>query len=169
MQMNIDILNDLAWQFEAYRKGGLDALEEIAAIPANQDQLDIESWREIDQGIKENNQTLILEGNEALLQREQQIVLAPGYTILSSMTGITTVMSLLARCPVWDPSTSEPYYGRDLVSVVGLGSNLANFDQRWAWITNPTTGIWDTWVNLSLSDKTNQVSVPLITRAATYY
>jgi hypothetical protein len=174
--MNIAILNDLAWQFEAYRKGGLDALEEIYAVDILHTNLDlnaITAWRNIDQGIQQNNQALILEGNEALLQREQQQVLAFGYTQLSSMTGITTVMSVLAQCPIWDPSTSppQPYSGRGFASLIGIppSHNLAVYNDRWAWITYPTIGIWDTWVNLSLSDKTNQVSVPLITRATTYY
>jgi hypothetical protein len=171
MQMNIDILNDLAWQFEAYRKGGIDALEEIYAVDILHTNLDlnaITAWQNIDEGIQQNNQALILTGNEALLHREQQQVLASGYTTLSSMTGITTVMSILADCPVWDPSTSLPYSGRDFLSVVGIGHNVANFDDRWTWITTPTTGIWDTWVNMSLSDETGQVSVPLTTRASTY-
>ncbi len=32
--MNIAILNDLAWQFEAYKNGGLDILKEIDAVDA---------------------------------------------------------------------------------------------------------------------------------------
>jgi len=31
-----------------------------------------------------------------------------------------------------------------------------------------TYGIWDTWINMLLTDKTSQVSVPLTTRAVTY-
>ncbi len=82
-------------------------------------------------------------------------------------------MSDFAECPVWDPSTSEPYAGRDfdyVMQFVLLDTNpfnIANTDDRWTWVTTPTIGILDTWVNLSLSDKTNQVSVPLRTRAAT--
>jgi hypothetical protein len=80
----------------------------------------------------------------------------------------TTLMTIFAKCPVWDPSTNQPYANRDFVSVMGSGHNIANNTDRWNWITTPTTGIWDTWVNLSSTDKTNQVSVPLTTRAVTY-
>ena len=80
-------------------------------------------------------------------------------------------MSILAKCPVWNPSTSEPYYLRDfdtvMMDVLGRSSfHIANTDDRWAWITAPIYGIWDTWVNLS--DKTSQVSVYLQARAVTY-
>jgi hypothetical protein len=169
-------LQDLAWQFEAYRKGGLDALEEIYAVDSAHTNLDlnaITAWQNIDQGIQQTNQALVLSGNEALLHREQQQVLAFGYATLSSMTGITTLMSILADCPIWDYDPghvdyNEPFDGRDFLSVVGIGHNIANFDDRWTWITTPTYGIWDTWVNMYSSDQTNQVSVPLTTRAATY-
>jgi len=176
IQMNIDILNDIAWQFEAYRKGGIDALEEIYVVDFTHSALDIgaiTAWRQIDQGIKLSQQTdpsgpiLILEGNEALLQREQQQILPPSYALLSSFD--TTLMTIFAKCPVWDPSTSEPWSGRDFLSVMGSGShNVADTTDRWNWITTPTTGIWDTWSNMSLTDKATQVSTPLTTRAVNY-
>jgi len=170
--MNIAILNDLAWQFEAYRKGGLQALEVIYAVDTIHTNLDlaaITAWRNIDQGIQQNNQALILEGNESLLQREQQQVLAFGYSQLNSMDAglIANYMSILAQCPIWDPSTSEPYAGRGFYAIVP-GGNLTTYNDRWTWITYPTGGIWDTWVNLLLTDKTSQVSLDLRTRANTY-
>jgi hypothetical protein len=166
MQMNIDILNDLAWQFEAYRKGGLQALEAIYAGEPNALDLNaITAWRNIDQGIQQNNQTLILSGNEALLSREQQQILPDDYTQLSSFD--TTLMSIFAQCPVWS-SSSVPYPGRDFSSIMGSGYNVATTADRWNWITAPTYGIWDTWVNLSSDDKSSQVSTLLTTRAVTY-
>jgi hypothetical protein len=170
MQMNIDILNDLAWQFEAYRKGGLNALEEINAVTHNTTVLDIAPWREIDQGIQQNNQALILEGNEDLLSREQQQILPDDYAVLSTFD--TVLMSIFAKCPVWD-SSSEPYYLRDFNTVMFdvldySSANVANTANRWTWITAPTYGIWDTWVNLSSSNQVSQVSADLRTRAATY-
>jgi hypothetical protein len=76
-------------------------------------------------------------------------------------------MSILAQCPVWDPSTSEPYAGRGFYAIVP-GGNLTTYNDRWTWITYPTGGVWDTWVNLLLTDKTSQVSLDLRTRATTY-
>ncbi len=172
MQMHLDILNDLGWQFEAYRKGGLQALEEINAVTHDITILDIAPWREIDKGIQQSNSALILQGNQDLLKREQQQILPPGYAILSSFD--TTVMSDFASCPVWDPRTSEPYAGRDFDYVMQFvlfdtnPFNIANTTDRWAWVTAPTVGIWDTWLNLSTTDKTNEVSTPLNTRAITY-
>ena len=172
MQMNINILNDLAWQFEAYRKGGLQALEAIYAVDVGHTSLDlnaITAWREIDQGIQQNNQSLILQGNQDLLKREQQQVLPPSYALLSTFD--TVLMSIFAKCPVWN-SSDVPYYLRDfntIMTSLGYGSfNIATTSDRWTWITDSTFGIWDTWVNLSSSDKTSQVSVPLTTRAVTY-
>jgi hypothetical protein len=179
MQMNINILNDLAWQFEAYRKGGLNALEAIYAVDFAHTNLDlnaITAWRNIDQGIQQNNQALILLGNQNLLKREQQQVLPPSYALLSSFD--TILMSIFAKCPVWDSDSSqtdydEPFYLRDFNSVMtyDLGEssfNIANTTDRWNWITAPTYGIWDTWVNLSSSNQVSQVSVDLRIRAATY-
>ena len=175
VQMNVDILNDLAWQFEAYRKGGLNALEEINAVTHDTTILDIAPWREIDQGIQLTAQgdpsgpILIQQGNQDLLQREQQQVLADGYHGLSTMDAgvIANYMSLLAKCPIWDPSTNEPYAGRNFEAIVP-GGNLTTYDDRWTWITYPTTGIWDTWKFLTISERSSQVSVDLRTRASTY-
>lgn len=79
-------------------------------------------------------------------------------------------MSVLAKCPVWNPGTSLPYVGRDFASLVGVppSHNLAIYIDRWAWITYLSYGIWDTWVDLSPTQKINQVTVPLTTRASTY-
>ena len=176
VQMNIDVMNDIAWQFEAYRKGGIDALEEIYAVDAAHTSLDpnaITAWRNIDQGIKLMQQSdpsgpiLIQQGNEALLQREQKQILPDDYTQLNSLD--TGLMTIFAKCPAWDPSTSEPYAGRDFLSVMGSGShNIANTDDRWAWITASTYGIWDTWANMTLADRASEVSTLLTTRAVTY-
>jgi hypothetical protein len=162
-------LNDLAWQFEAYRKGGLQTLEEIDAVDATHTIVAISAWQEIDQGIQQNNQTLILQGNKDLLLREQEQILADGYQTLSTMDAevIANYMSILAQCPVWDPSTNEPYSGRGFYAIVP-GGNLTIYTDRWNWITYPTGGIWDSWVNLSSLDKTSQVSTDLRTRAVTY-
>jgi len=176
VQMNINILNDLAWQFEAYRNGGLNALEEIFAVDQQAlDSDDITAWRKIDQGIQLTQQgypsgpILIQQGNQRLLQREQQQVLADGYQGLSTMDAgvIANYMSLLAECPIWDPSTNEPYAGRNFEAIVP-GGNLTTYDDRWTWITYPTIGIWDTWTFLTISERSSQVSVDLRTRASTY-
>jgi len=172
IQMNIDILNDLAWQFEAYRKGGLQALEAIYAVDVAHTNLDlnaITAWRDIDQGIQQSDSSLILLGNQNLLKREQQQVLPPSYALLSSFD--TGLMSIFAQCPIWN-SSDVPYPARDFNTVMtGLGYssfNIATTSDRWTWITTPTYGIWDTWINMLLTDKTSQVSVPLTTRAVTY-
>ena len=80
---------------------------------------------------------------------------------------IANYMSILAQCPVWDPSTSEPYAGRGFYAIIP-GGNLTTYADRWNWITYPTGGIWDSWVNLYPSDKNIQVSTDLRTRAITY-
>jgi len=80
-------------------------------------------------------------------------------------------MSIFAQCQIWN-SSDVPYPARDFNTVMtGLGYssfNIATTSDRWTWITTPTYGIWDTWINMLLTDKTSQVSVPLTTRAVTY-
>jgi len=56
----------------------LQALEVIYAVDKSAlDDNAITAWRDIDQGIQQNDSSLILLGNQNLLKREQQQVLPP--------------------------------------------------------------------------------------------
>jgi len=152
---NINIYNDLAWQFAAYRSSaifGLIYVETIDAEGANYG-----AWYEIDN-------LDYVSGNVGLLRREQEEILADTYDQLGSMTlGLVDLaFSWLAKNPVPD--------GSDFLDVVPGGS-LSNFDHRWAWIinsNNPPDGMWHIWINTSSNTRLNWVELLLKERAGDY-
>ena len=80
--MQKDVFEDLSWQHEAYLTGGIDEMEvmlDAGQITAPTFAI----WQTIDDAIKGGDANLLWQGNTALLQREQQIVLAPGYASLA--------------------------------------------------------------------------------------
>jgi hypothetical protein len=158
--MNTNILQDLAWQSEAYYKGGLNALNVIYAGETNAlDLPTINAWREIDDGIQNDDDGEIHDGNLQLAHREQFTILQPDYDILNGMGGITNVISILAQNPV--PT------GTNFTAVVP-GGNLCVFNDRWNWITNSAGGIWPNWVATDPTTQSGWVNIPLKTRAANY-
>jgi hypothetical protein len=124
------------------------------------DQPATNAWGEIDQGIQTENSSLIQQGNQDLLQREQQQVLASGYTTLSSeVPNATIVMSILAKNPV--PS------GPDFTTLEPDG-NIANYPDRWDWITHSGNGMWPLWIGTPLDTQLEWVEVPLTTYATNF-
>src|SRR5207253_1700659 len=153
--------NDVAWQFEAYKNGGLTNLETIAAIPANQDQLDIDAWRKIDQGIQDNDADLIQEGNIQIARWEQNVVLAQGYVDLGNLPGITPLMSVFAQNPIFG--------GPDFFSLEPFG-DIADFIDRWDWVSRSYSSISDTgviplWFHETAASRMNDVQMPMLYRA----
>jgi len=98
----------------------------------------------------------------ALLEREQKIVLVPGYNALNSMIGVPTLMLILADSPVPAPQAYIYEYW-SFFAVVGVSGNLCDSVDRWAWINDSNRGIWHNWLNLSSPG--HVVSVPLKDRA----
>jgi hypothetical protein len=158
---NTNTLQDLAWQSEAYYKGGLQALNVIYAGETNAlDAPTIAAWREIDDGISNNISSEIQDGNLQLAHREQLTILQPDYNTLISMGGtITNLMSVRAKNPV--PT------GMSFTNVVP-GGNICVFADRWNWITNSAGGIWPSWVAASPTTQSNWVTIPLTNRAVSY-
>ena len=163
MTMNIHIYEDMDWQFEAYKNGGLDALEEINTASGNDPSvINIEAWREIDDGIQNDDDAEIQDGNTLLAQREQNVVLVPDYQNLNSLfPGTSSLMSKFAQNPVIggpDFLTLEP------------GGNLGNTAQRWDWISRAYTssancGIFPLWLHESGSTRLLDVEQALLARA----
>ena len=160
IQMSIDVYSDVAWQFEAYRKGGLQALEDVNAMASGA--LPITAWRTLDDGIQNDDNDEIQLGNTLIAQWEQLVVLADGYSQLSNMTGITTLMSDLAQNPIW---------GGPSFSSLESGQNIANYYYRWDWISHPfsstsNTGIIPLWLqHESAANRLADVQMPLLYRA----
>jgi len=133
IQANIDIYKDLAYQFVAYRTGGIQSMEYLAenqVITTG----NLSSWRQIDQ-----NDGGTATANVAVLRREQEVILAQAYLGLNALENgkIAWMFSLLARNPV--------PLGPDFQSVVPSG-NIAVFNDRWQWITSSGNGMWDQWM-----------------------
>lgn len=158
--MSIDVYSDVAWQFEAYRSGGLQALENVNTV--DDKALNIKAWRILDDGIRNNNNDEIQTGNTLIAQREQFVVLKPGYIALGNMLGITTLMSDLAQNPIFNGpsfSTMEP------------GQNIADYAYRWDWISrsytsDTNTGIIPLWFqHESAEERMADVQMPLMYRA----
>jgi len=159
--MNTNILQDLAWQSEAYYKGGLQALNVIYAGETNAlDLPTINAWREIDDGISNNIASEIQNGNLQLAHREQLTILQPNYNTLIGMGSIiTNLMSVLAKNPA--PTGTN-------FSTVVPGGNICAFSDRWNWITNSAGGIWPAWTAASTTTQSGWVNIPLTNRADGY-
>ncbi|MGH7989791.1 MAG: hypothetical protein ACREDS_06370, partial [Limisphaerales bacterium] len=117
---------------------------------------------EIDDGITNNDDAEIQKGNQDLLQREQQIILAQGYINLNNLfPGTTSLMSIFAQNPV---------VGGPSFSSLEPDGNIATFDDRWDWVsrsyTSPSnTGIFPLWLQESPSTQLGDVEQLLLYRA----
>jgi len=128
LNMQKAIFYDIGWVQYAYEEGGMAALN----VLLNNHQLPQEvydAFKEIDDGAKTNNQKEILDGNVALLHREQSTVLGPYYKKLAAITGVAGIMS---------QSITNPIPGGRGFS----GSDVTNFDQRWNWIMQEMVAPW---------------------------
>lgn len=150
MQMNLAIFMDLGWQHEAYIQGGLAELE--ARFRAGEiDTPTIQAWRQIDRGIRNRNDADIQAGNQALLLREQSVILPPGYANIQRIPGINfgRTMGRLAQNPI--PG------GRRFEAIVP-GGNLAVFEDRWRWIERDMVPHWN---RMSPEDRLHYVNQPI--------
>ena len=128
--MQKDIFLDLAWQHEAYLKGGITEMK--ARLDASEiDDATYDAWKKVDDGIQQGNQNLIWAGNTELLKREQQIILAEGYAHLASIPFVAGVMSK----QVTNAFDGGPFTGTD----------VTNFDQRWVWMVNQMVAPFRGW------------------------
>jgi hypothetical protein len=163
VQANINIYQDLAWQFAAYRCSGTRALKYVR----DQDftALDYATWEEIDDGVFESDQTKVFHGNVGLLRREQERILRRTYQDLDASVNvlgfpiISWIFSILAENPL--PS------GPDFSSWYELRL-LSNFPERWDWITRSGDGMWELWTAAPVNIRKGWVGIPLRTRADDY-
>lgn len=165
LQMQRDIFFDQAMMHEAYLAGGMDAITELRQ--AGLIDLGTESaWQQIDQGRATGDPDLLARGNEHLLLREQRDIIQDSYTRMYDrpVTGPAFTYLLTA---VGEPSVpgaeSFPDYrpltvvtespGPEQIPLVGWDNptqvevevttplpdgNLADFDDRWTYITEDT-------------------------------
>jgi hypothetical protein len=128
LQMQKAIFMDLAWQHEAYRQGGIQALAAAKARGEIDDNL-FRAWQDIDSG----DPGRVNAGNMTLLKREQFDVLQGGgaggfYKQIQDIPDndvIPETMSEEARSPI--PG------GKPFDKVVP-GGDITKFEHRWKWL-----------------------------------
>ncbi len=172
VQMNIHIFDDLAWQFEAYKNGGLDAIKEIAAVDSQD--IDLATWQEIDDGVQNDDVSEIQDGNILLARREQQVTVAQDYQNLQNLLPNTGIFSPYATNTV---GFIVSYLGQN--PVIGgpsfwnfepSSADLTVFSYRWDWVTggagtNSSQGMIPLWLAASDSDRLAWVNEPIKARA----
>lgn len=173
---NKDIFDDMSWSHRAYESSGIwafDYLEEkqqddgtLESMPLT----DYSAWARIDTGIQTGNRAALHSGNEAILRREQEVVMQPLYNIMKtvsldpgnwieelgqSMAGfvmpeldafgritIDDSFSLNARNPI------NPGLGPTFQAAVP-GGRLSDLGNRWRWISNTQHGMLQMWLGTS--------------------
>jgi len=165
LRMQRDIFFDQAMMHEAYLAGGPDAITELrqaGLIDLGTEQ----AWGLIDEGHRTGDRELVAQGNQRLLLREQLDVIdqsyqrmydrpvtGPAFTYLMTAVGepsIPGARSFADYRPLW-VSVESP--GPERIPLVGWDNpfqvevqvrtplpdgNLANFDDRWTYITEDT-------------------------------
>ncbi len=145
--MNLKIFMDMAWQHAAYIHGGIAEME--ARFRAGDlGEKEIRAWRLIDHGSRSGNQHAVQLGNEILLRREQEIILARGYAALARLK-LGATMGRLSDSPV--PG------GKNFCDSVP-GGDLTDFDDRWKWIVQEMLRQWN---QMSAELRAALVKVPL--------
>jgi len=163
--VNWAIYSDLYPQFLAYQAKGIKEIERMKnANLVSPEQF--AGWQQIDTGNAKNDQNLVWAGNTALLKYEQQHTARLIYDVLPN----TPMFAFISDDPWFKTQLKSPIPGDTgtFRSVVpnhadGTPPNLANFNDRWQWITTPNTGQLDkykAWAAthnaINLADVTNQ-------------
>ncbi len=168
--MQKEIFDDLAWQHEAYLWGGIGAIRSVAASqPDAIDPQTLSAWEDIDTGDPE----LIDRGNEQLLYREQSQVIQDDYDAMRGHHGpvgeaFTYMTTTMADNPIpggqpyrefdpivleldatptvpiigWDPPGPEAH-----ITTPFPAGNIADFNDRWAWISEDMLPNYETLVH----------------------
>jgi len=157
---NKTIFLDMAWAHRAYLASGMRALDFVKdnELPL---QANFEAWRKIDNGISGGNTALINEGNDALLKREQEVVMQPIYfnrlantwikqPPLQSWLGAVAVpenSNGLGNAGEWFSANSNknPMPGGPGFRATVPNGRIDNFLNRWTWIHNTSNGMLQIW------------------------
>lgn len=171
LEMQKEIFFDQASMHEAYLGGGMDAIQEMydagllsgsegRAVPEQA----LDSWRQIDEGLRTGDSALLAEGNTGLLYREQAYIIdneyqdmkshgitGPALTYLMGAIGgpsIPGARSLAEVDPLsvhidptpdgpWGIPNPIPSLEADIDTPLPAG-NIADFETRWELITSDT-------------------------------
>jgi hypothetical protein len=194
---NIDVFEDLAWQFAAYRCSGLEALKYV--YDQDEGALLYDAWASVDSGVNVGDLSEVLKGNKALLRREQKEVLKPIYEYMDTLqlslglsfrVGVSKAFSFLARNPVpggprfipadllSDSDSSSLDSVQNLAGQLVIGfkimiyssesRRISRFEDRWDWIEREGDGMWPLWTQTPKDRAISLVSIPLQKRAEEY-
>jgi hypothetical protein len=172
VDMQKQIFTDMGWQHHAYDRGGIDEMRRLAstgALPAEM----LPVWEDIASGDPER----IKQGNEALIVREQDMILQDDYDeILQRPTGgaFTALLSATANSPV---PGGAPF--RDVVNDIRIGDditldsplptgNVANWDDRWRWVTEDMLPAYERQLDSNMEGLRAEVDRPVEERAQDY-
>ena len=164
MQGNIDIFQDLAWQFHAHRYSGIYAIDYVDLVYPESDIIYDNGWVMIEEGIRMEIFEMMVEGNQNILEREQEEILRPTYEDLKTLPFfVETGFSKKAKNPiVIDGPTFKDVVPDSDIRV----SSLFEFDDRWIWITHPEEGMIFLWLNsYDENSRLDEVRIPLRQRA----
>jgi uncharacterized protein with NAD-binding domain and iron-sulfur cluster len=158
-RMNNDVYADIAWALMAYRSRGLnEVLSGLESSPNHEAMM--RGFSRIDKGSRmlsdslaaREGADLIWDGNQDLLDHEQREVLQPGYNdmqltfeeVLSVVTSLDFNVTILKYDPKLFTSFTAFMVIRGLLVLLrtGLLPRIANFDQRWYWISKSVFRIW---------------------------
>lgn len=128
---NIAVFEDIYWQHMAYDRGGLAELEPSYRA-GRLDPLVWESWRQIDEGRRSNDQELIWQGNRGLLYYEQKVVLQPA--VYEGAAATWKALSGWIASPI--PGHNET------IEAFDPNSNIGVFADRWGWIDGSMLPAW---------------------------
>ncbi len=192
LTMQQEVFLDQAVTHEAYRDGGLEAVELLLEDdPYNYGPETLEAWRLIDEGNQTGNTDLVAEGSRQLLMREQFAVLQDDYdamrsrrppigeamTYLMTMTGSPSIpgaesfadlypVTVDSEVSISVPFLPDPTVGVTVETPLPDG-NLADFNDRWRLIEEDTLPAY-----LELAQDPDQVlaiiDVPVDERADDY-
>ncbi len=191
LTMQREIFDDLAWQHEAYRQGGIDEIRRLNEIGAIGDDL-LQAWEDIASG----DPARVDAGNQALLVREQRDIIQDDYDAMRAHHGIvgeafTRIMTWVAPAPIpggrpyRDVVTHDIFvgvdtpdeipipftpWGIDTPDEVGVHieiprGTLAKFNDRWEWIETDMLPAWEALVHDDPERARQLVGTPVAERA----
>jgi hypothetical protein len=134
---NMNLYMSIGWQHEVYLTEGLAGLERL--YPQTQGvlgEIQITSWRMIDEGIKSGNTELVWLGNAGLLSYEQNVFLQQ-----ISYDPHRQTWQWVSEHPLIPTFSPIPFDSTTFVKYMketnpGVSPDIGDPTQRWDWISN---------------------------------
>jgi hypothetical protein len=163
----------MGWAHLAYQSSGIWALEFVEdSVPTVREKralADFDAWRQINDGINNNDINSLRLGNRNLLRREQSIVMQQYYDFVRELylrpppsQWLTTAVGAvyvppnaggLVNAGEWLSANAviNPIPGGPAFRTGFPARRLDNLEERWAWIENSSNGMLERWLGISTS------------------